>query len=156
MPKSVQFRPEPDFSTPPVVPRSAGFAAGDSSPGAAVDWRKLPERTPVKLRRSQSQSVAVIYSQTGAQGQTAGQIFCKYLIMNGLQNNWRSARSNWVKVGQTDMMSFFEVGAGEGNRTLIASLEGWHSTIELHPRHFPFILMAALALSIHLRIFSPQ
>jgi hypothetical protein len=28
MPKSVQFRPEPDFSTPPAVPRSAGFAAG--------------------------------------------------------------------------------------------------------------------------------
>ena len=26
-------------------------------------------------------------------------------------------------------------GAGEGNRTLVISLEGWHSTIELHP-HF--------------------
>ena len=25
-------------------------------------------------------------------------------------------------------------GAGEGNRTLITSLEGWSSTIELHPR----------------------
>ncbi len=25
-------------------------------------------------------------------------------------------------------------GAGEGNRTLMASLEGWSSTIELHPR----------------------
>jgi hypothetical protein len=62
MPKSVQWRTEPDFSTPPVVPWSAGFAAGDSSPGAAVDWRKLPERTPIKLRRSQSQSVAVIKS----------------------------------------------------------------------------------------------
>ncbi len=24
-------------------------------------------------------------------------------------------------------------GAGEGNRTLVTSLEGWHSTIELHP-----------------------
>jgi hypothetical protein len=24
-------------------------------------------------------------------------------------------------------------GAGEGNRTLVASLEGWSSTIELHP-----------------------
>jgi prepilin-type N-terminal cleavage/methylation domain-containing protein len=40
------------------------------------------------------------------------------------------------------------VGAGEGNRTLMASLEGWNSTIELHPRHFPSIIMAALALSI--------
>ena len=24
-------------------------------------------------------------------------------------------------------------GAGEGNRTLVTSLEGWRSTIELHP-----------------------
>ena len=27
-----------------------------------------------------------------------------------------------------------KIGAGEGNRTLMASLEGWSSTIELHPR----------------------
>ena len=27
-------------------------------------------------------------------------------------------------------------GAGEGNRTLITSLEGWSSTIELHPHGF--------------------
>ncbi len=26
------------------------------------------------------------------------------------------------------------VGAGDGNRTRMASLEGWSSTIELHPR----------------------
>ena len=26
-------------------------------------------------------------------------------------------------------------GAGEGNRTLVASLEGWSSAIELRPRH---------------------
>ena len=25
------------------------------------------------------------------------------------------------------------LGAGEGNRTLVISLEGWNSTIELHP-----------------------
>ncbi len=25
-------------------------------------------------------------------------------------------------------------GAGEGNRTLVSSLEGWCSTIELHPQ----------------------
>ena len=30
--------------------------------------------------------------------------------------------------------TFGRVGAGGGNRTLIASLEGWSSTIELHPR----------------------
>ena len=29
-------------------------------------------------------------------------------------------------------------GAGEGNRTLVTSLEGWNSTIELHPRKVPF------------------
>ena len=27
----------------------------------------------------------------------------------------------------------FVIGAGEGNRTLVISLEGWSSTIELHP-----------------------
>ena len=26
-------------------------------------------------------------------------------------------------------------GAGDGNRTHVTSLEGWNSTIELHPRH---------------------
>ncbi len=28
-----------------------------------------------------------------------------------------------------------EIGAGEGNRTLTTSLEGWGSTIELHPQN---------------------
>src|SRR5208282_3487336 len=28
-----------------------------------------------------------------------------------------------------------EIGAGDGNRTHVTSLEGWSSTIELHPRH---------------------
>ena len=31
------------------------------------------------------------------------------------------------------MEEFWEIGAGDGNRTHIASLEGWSSTIELHP-----------------------
>ena len=30
-----------------------------------------------------------------------------------------------------------KVGAGEGDRTLTASLEGWSSTIELHPHSIP-------------------
>ena len=30
-------------------------------------------------------------------------------------------------------------GAGEGNRTLVASLEGWRSAIELHPHRYPII-----------------
>ena len=29
-----------------------------------------------------------------------------------------------------------EAGAGDGNRTHVASLEGWNSTIELHPQTF--------------------
>ena len=30
--------------------------------------------------------------------------------------------------------TFAKAGAGEGNRTLVPSLEGWYSTIELHPQ----------------------
>src|SRR5437868_4759891 len=30
-------------------------------------------------------------------------------------------------------------GAGGGNRTHVASLEGWNSTIELHPPEWPFV-----------------
>ncbi len=33
----------------------------------------------------------------------------------------------WLELG-------FWVGAGEGNRTLMTSLEGWGSAIELRPR----------------------
>ena len=39
--------------------------------------------------------------------------------------------------GQLDRMGVdlgFLVGAGEGNRTLMTSLEGWGSAIELRPR----------------------
>src|SRR5215472_17047568 len=32
------------------------------------------------------------------------------------------------------LRTFLGVGAGDGNRTHVASLEGWSSTIELHPR----------------------
>ena len=31
------------------------------------------------------------------------------------------------------------IGAGDGNRTHAASLEGWNSTIELHPQIVPHI-----------------
>src|SRR5437867_2780678 len=42
------------------------------------------------------------------------------------------------------MQSVFEIaGAGEGNRTLVVSLEGFCSTIELHPRaQLPFVVSA--------------
>ncbi len=32
-------------------------------------------------------------------------------------------------------LSYRLIGAGDGNRTHAASLEGWNSTIELHPRN---------------------
>ena len=31
-------------------------------------------------------------------------------------------------------LTALQAGAGEGNRTLVSSLEGWCSTIELHPQ----------------------
>ena len=34
---------------------------------------------------------------------------------------------------------FFNLGAGDGNRTHVVSLEGWSSTIELHP-HFHWMV----------------
>jgi|SRR4051794_6839142 hypothetical protein len=38
---------------------------------------------------------------------------------------------------RSNQLSYGPFGAGEGNRTLATSLEGWSSTIELHP-HFLF------------------
>ena len=32
-------------------------------------------------------------------------------------------------------LSYQRIGAGDGNRTHTTSLEGWDSTIELHPRY---------------------
>ena len=32
-----------------------------------------------------------------------------------------------------------KIGAGEGNRTLVTSLEGWGSTIELHPHLYELV-----------------
>ena len=41
-----------------------------------------------------------------------------------------------------------KVGAGDGNRTHAASLEGWNSTIELHP---PVVRSKTALLSYHIR-----
>jgi hypothetical protein len=41
------------------------------------------------------------------------------------------------------------VGAGDGNRTRVASLEDWNSTIELHPQRNHGILAPGPPLSIH-------
>jgi hypothetical protein len=39
-----------------------------------------------------------------------------------------------VQRGMLGLTWGFAVGAGEGNRTLMTSLEGWGSAIELRPR----------------------
>ncbi len=39
-------------------------------------------------------------------------------------------------------------GAGEGNRTLVASLEGWSFTTKLHPQNGGALWATELALSI--------
>ncbi len=82
--------------------------------------------------------------KTSAIGQSGAQIVCKYLQMNGLQNNWRSVQSNSVKVNQTDMMSSFEVGAGEGNRILS---ENVHNSLNC-----PVIVHCKPHIFHHLRI----
>ncbi len=48
--------------------------------------------------------------------------------------------------------SFF-YGAGEGNRTLTTSLEGWSSTTELHPQINILLCDFFVALSIILKSF---
>ena len=48
----------------------------------------------------------------------------------------RSARNRRLPEELTGAESFwekYEVGAGDGNRTHVASLEGWNFTIKLHP-----------------------
>lgn len=46
------------------------------------------------------------------------------------------------------------VGAGDGNRTRVASLEDWNSTIELHPPPDQPILPCRRGLSIGRLVFS--
>jgi hypothetical protein len=48
------------------------------------------------------------------------------------------------------------IGAGEGNRTLVFSLEGCCSTIELHPRAADQLSRQASRLNRHERILLPQ
>src|SRR5438105_14488681 len=47
--------------------------------------------------------------------------------------SWCSRNFRWMS-SMVDHFVFAEIGAGEGNRTLVFSLEGCCSTIELHPR----------------------
>ena len=41
----------------------------------------------------------------------------------------------YKKNNYNELCSFTVIGAGDGNRTHVVSLEGWSSTIELHPQH---------------------
>ncbi len=53
----------------------------------------------------------------------------KSFICSGLQ------KIRWPFLFSGDLgMWLTKVGAGDGNRTHVTSLEGWSSTIELHPR----------------------
>jgi hypothetical protein len=53
------------------------------------------------------------------------------------QNEQQPACQN----GEVIMVQVIEnIGAGEGNRTLVISLEGCCSTIELHPHRFAVLL----------------
>ena len=51
-----------------------------------------------------------------------------------------------VRIAGSGTMLYGRFGAGEGNRTLVFSLEGCCSTIELHPRA-PYISNIAAALN---------
>ena len=51
------------------------------------------------------------------------------------------------KIGNLHSIFRLKLGAGEGNRTLVISLEGCCSTIELHPPEFDYLSLC----SVHLR-----
>ena len=53
------------------------------------------------------------------------------------------------------LRKFLGDGAGEGNRTLVFSLEGCCSTIELHPRSADQLSRRASGLNRHQRIGPP-
>jgi hypothetical protein len=63
-------------------------------------------------------------------------------VLRGTLSTIAAEARGWSKGGPALLLFGeavgLEVGAGEGNRTLIASLEGWSSTIELHPRRRRF------------------
>ena len=59
----------------------------------------------------------------------------------------------------TDWATLLIYGAGEGNRTLVASLEGWSFTTKLHPQNLYSIKVTANSITISVTIyylFAPQ
>jgi hypothetical protein len=58
------------------------------------------------------------------------------MLCQRVPRRWIAARTlRFVSCGLRPVTLLGETGAGEGNRTLVVSLEGFCSTIELHP-HF--------------------
>ena len=57
--------------------------------------------------------------------------------------------------GAIDDSKTTKLGAGEGNRTLVISLEGFSSTIELHPRGPPFPRLPRLILLLFIATYYP-
>lgn len=72
-----------------------------------------------------------------------------------MRPEWGQARSSRKSRKSLILWSLIDSGAGDGNRTHVASLEGWSSTTELHPHASSSILATALALSIHDRVPLP-
>ena len=58
-------------------------------------------------------------------------------MAEGPAGRFRSPTSADGAAGSDDALSGWGDGAGEGNRTLVFSLEGCCSTIELHPHRWP-------------------
>ena len=48
-------------------------------------------------------------------------------------SNWSLIPKAILSASKKSAIADKKNGAGEGNRTLVTSLEGWRSTIELHP-----------------------
>ena len=56
--------------------------------------------------------------------------------INGAVDETRTRDLHLGKVALYQLSYYrIDCGAGDGNRTHVASLEGWNSTIELHPRN---------------------
>jgi hypothetical protein len=96
-----------------------GIRSQKGHPNAAVKSARLqfarpeqsgqPVESPLPVHESPCQSRPVKpaqTSQTGAAGQAAGRIACKYFKMNGLQNNQPAGGSDTVKLNQTESNQF--------------------------------------------------
>ena len=57
---------------------------------------------------------------------------CKLCVGNQVTGMRRNGKPCWAAADSLDCTQQ-KTGAGDGNRTHTASLEGWDSTIELHP-----------------------